>query len=120
MESATSDPECLGNVYQARITNTTTTLSHFTLFAKTMGKIKIGINGFGRIGRLVARVALQSDDVELVAVNDPFITTDYMRTLFEACYKIMGFSNEDFKFSTILTPNRKGLVSWVLLWAWIL
>nr|KJB11618.1 hypothetical protein B456_001G268500 [Gossypium raimondii] len=43
-----------------------------------MGKIKIGINGFGRIGRLVARVALQSEDVELVAVNDPFITTDYM------------------------------------------
>ncbi|KAG6474421.1 glyceraldehyde-3-phosphate dehydrogenase 2, cytosolic-like [Zingiber officinale] len=43
-----------------------------------MVKIKIGINGFGRIGRLVARVALQSDDVELVAVNDPFITTDYM------------------------------------------
>uniref|UniRef100_M8CNU2 glyceraldehyde-3-phosphate dehydrogenase (phosphorylating) n=1 Tax=Aegilops tauschii TaxID=37682 RepID=M8CNU2_AEGTA len=34
--------------------------------------------GFGRIGRLVARVALQSPDVELVAVNDPFITTDYM------------------------------------------
>jgi hypothetical protein len=26
----------------------------------------------------VARVALQSEDVELVAVNDPFITTDYM------------------------------------------
>ena len=38
--------------------------------------------GFGRIGRLVARVALQSEDIELVAVNDPFITTDYMvRTL---------------------------------------
>ncbi|RZS11490.1 hypothetical protein BHM03_00042835 [Ensete ventricosum] len=34
--------------------------------------------GFGRIGRLVARVALQCEDVELVAVNDPFITTDYM------------------------------------------
>ncbi|XP_022738312.1 glyceraldehyde-3-phosphate dehydrogenase, cytosolic-like [Durio zibethinus] len=43
-----------------------------------MVKVKIGINGFGRIGRLVARVALQRDDVELVAVNDPFITTDYM------------------------------------------
>ncbi|KAF7055256.1 hypothetical protein CFC21_062810, partial [Triticum aestivum] len=27
-----------------------------------MGKIKIGINGFGRIGRFVARVALQSDE----------------------------------------------------------
>ncbi|KAJ6839258.1 glyceraldehyde-3-phosphate dehydrogenase 2, cytosolic [Iris pallida] len=46
-------------------------------------KIKIGINGFGRIGRLVARVALQSDDVELVAVNDPFITTDYMTYMFK-------------------------------------
>ncbi|XP_074570468.1 glyceraldehyde-3-phosphate dehydrogenase 2, cytosolic-like [Curcuma longa] len=40
-------------------------------------------NGFGRIGRLVARVALQSDDVELVAVNDPFITTDYMTYMFK-------------------------------------
>jgi len=48
-----------------------------------MGKIKIGINGFGRIGRLVARVALQSDDIELVAVNDPFISTDYMTYMFK-------------------------------------
>ncbi|KHG04963.1 Glyceraldehyde-3-phosphate dehydrogenase [Gossypium arboreum] len=48
-----------------------------------MGKIKIGINGFGRIGRLVARVALQSDDIELVAVNDPFITTEYMTYMFK-------------------------------------
>ncbi|KAG2384297.1 hypothetical protein HKW66_Vig0149390 [Vigna angularis] len=46
-------------------------------------KTKIGINGFGRIGRLVARVALQRDDVELVAVNDPFITTDYMAYMFK-------------------------------------
>nr|AGZ15367.1 glyceraldehyde-3-dehydrogenase C subunit [Phaseolus vulgaris] len=48
-----------------------------------MGKVKIGINGFGRIGRLVARVALQRDDVELVAVIDPFITTDYMTYMFK-------------------------------------
>uniref|UniRef100_A0A2V0UNM3 Glyceraldehyde-3-phosphate dehydrogenase n=1 Tax=Quercus robur TaxID=38942 RepID=A0A2V0UNM3_QUERO len=46
-------------------------------------KIKIGINGFGRIGRLVARVALQRDDVELVAVNDPFINVDYMTYMFK-------------------------------------
>ncbi|XP_078447598.1 glyceraldehyde-3-phosphate dehydrogenase 2, cytosolic-like [Wolffia australiana] len=46
-------------------------------------KVKIGINGFGRIGRLVARVILQRDDVELVAVNDPFITTDYMTYMFK-------------------------------------
>jgi len=48
-----------------------------------MAKIKVGINGFGRIGRLVARVILQSEDVELVAVNDPFITTDYMTYMFK-------------------------------------
>jgi len=47
------------------------------------GKIKIGINGFGRIGRLVARVALTRDDIELVAVNDPFISTDYMNYMFK-------------------------------------
>jgi glyceraldehyde 3-phosphate dehydrogenase len=32
--------------------------------------IKIGINGFGRIGRLVFRAALQHPDVEVVAIND--------------------------------------------------
>ena len=40
--------------------------------------IKIGINGFGRIGRLVFRAALECKDVEVVAVNDPFMTPDYM------------------------------------------
>ncbi|TQD99520.1 hypothetical protein C1H46_014856 [Malus baccata] len=48
-----------------------------------MSKIKIGINGFGRIGRLVARVALQRDDIELVAVNDPFINVEYMSYMFK-------------------------------------
>ncbi|PQP94657.1 hypothetical protein Pyn_29775 [Prunus yedoensis var. nudiflora] len=48
-----------------------------------MAKIEIGINGFGRIGRLVARVALQRDDVELVAVNDPFINIEYMSYMFK-------------------------------------
>ncbi|PON64775.1 Glyceraldehyde/Erythrose phosphate dehydrogenase family, partial [Parasponia andersonii] len=38
---------------------------------------------FGRIGRLVARIALQRKDVELVAVNDPFISTDYMTYMFK-------------------------------------
>ena len=35
-----------------------------------MGKIKIGINGFGRIGRMVMRAAIDRDDVEVVAIND--------------------------------------------------
>ena len=32
--------------------------------------IKIGINGFGRIGRMVLRAALKHPDVEVVAIND--------------------------------------------------
>jgi glyceraldehyde 3-phosphate dehydrogenase len=36
-------------------------------------KTKIGINGFGRIGRLVFRAALTRSDVEVVALNDPFM-----------------------------------------------
>nr|GEU76201.1 glyceraldehyde-3-phosphate dehydrogenase of plastid 2 [Tanacetum cinerariifolium] len=42
------------------------------------GKTKVGINGFGRIGRLVLRIASFRDDIEVVAVNDPFINSDYM------------------------------------------
>ncbi|MEG1658048.1 MAG: type I glyceraldehyde-3-phosphate dehydrogenase [Oscillibacter sp.] len=39
---------------------------------------QIGINGFGRIGRLVLRAALTCKDVEVVALNDPFMTPEYM------------------------------------------
>ena len=35
-----------------------------------MGKIKIGINGFGRIGRMVLRLSLTRSDIEVVAIND--------------------------------------------------
>jgi glyceraldehyde 3-phosphate dehydrogenase len=41
--------------------------------------IKVGINGFGRIGRLVFRAAVkQPDTFEIVGINDPFIDLDYM------------------------------------------
>ena len=39
---------------------------------------KIGINGFGRIGRLAFRAAIQREDVEVVGVNDPFMNPEYM------------------------------------------
>ncbi len=42
-----------------------------------MSKIKIGINGFGRIGRLVFRAAMTKNDVEIVGIND-LISVDYM------------------------------------------
>ena len=40
--------------------------------------VKVGINGFGRIGKLVFQAALEKGEVDVVAVNDPFITADYM------------------------------------------
>jgi len=40
--------------------------------------IKIGINGFGRIGRMVLRCAAERNDIQVVAINDPFIPLDYM------------------------------------------
>ena len=40
--------------------------------------VKVGINGFGRIGKLAFQAALKNDEVEVVAVNDPFITSEYM------------------------------------------
>lgn len=39
--------------------------------------IKVGINGFGRIGRLVFRAGLDNPNIEFVGVNDPFMTPDY-------------------------------------------
>lgn len=48
-----------------------------------MKKIRVGINGFGRIGRLVLRAICERDDVECVAVNDPFLTVDYAKYMFE-------------------------------------
>ena len=40
--------------------------------------IRIGINGFGRIGKLAFQAALSREGVEIVAINDPFIAADYM------------------------------------------
>ncbi len=39
---------------------------------------KVGINGFGRIGRLVFRAAINNPNVEIVGINDPFIDPEYM------------------------------------------
>ena len=40
--------------------------------------VKVGINGFGRIGKLAFQAALGKEEVEVVAVNDPFVAADYM------------------------------------------
>jgi glyceraldehyde 3-phosphate dehydrogenase len=45
--------------------------------------VKVGINGFGRIGRIVMRNALLHPDIEVVAINDPFIDLTYMVYMFK-------------------------------------
>ena len=45
--------------------------------------VKVGINGFGRIGRIVLRNALKNPEVEVVAVNDPFIDIEYAAYMFK-------------------------------------
>ncbi|NLF39612.1 type I glyceraldehyde-3-phosphate dehydrogenase, partial [bacterium] len=40
--------------------------------------IKVGINGFGRIGRLVFRSGVNDPDIQFVGINDPFIDAEYM------------------------------------------
>jgi len=40
--------------------------------------VKVGINGFGRIGRLVFRASVQNPAIDVVGINDPFIDLEYM------------------------------------------
>jgi len=61
---------------------------------------KIGINGFGRIGRLVLRAAIDKG-ATVVAINDPFIPLDYMVYMFKydsTHGKFKGEVSEDGKF----------------------
>ena len=44
---------------------------------------RVGINGFGRIGRLVLRAALNKKETSVIAVNDPFMDINYMAYLFK-------------------------------------
>ena len=45
--------------------------------------VKVGVNRFGRIGRLVTRAAFNSGKVDIVAINDPFIDLHYMVYMFQ-------------------------------------
>jgi len=45
--------------------------------------INVGINGFGRIGRLVMRAAAKNPNINVVAVNDPFIPVNYMEYMYK-------------------------------------
>ncbi|XP_030029326.1 uncharacterized protein LOC115446690 [Manduca sexta] len=54
--------------------------------------VRVGINGFGRIGRVIFRTCLQNNDIELSAINDPAITAEYI------CY-LIKFDSTHGKFN---------------------
>ncbi|KAI5302640.1 hypothetical protein KEM56_000495 [Ascosphaera pollenicola] len=64
--------------------------------------IKVGINGFGRIGRIVFRNAAELDNVEVVAVNDPFIAPNY------GAY-MLKYDSAHGRFKGTVTSNDNGL-----------
>lgn len=43
-----------------------------------MEQVKVGVNGFGRIGKLATWAALENHEVQVVAINDPFMDIPYM------------------------------------------
>ncbi|GAB4817880.1 hypothetical protein N2152v2_004926 [Parachlorella kessleri] len=45
--------------------------------------VRMGINGFGRIGRLVLRSSIEHSGVDVVAINDPFVDPKYMAYMFK-------------------------------------
>ncbi|CAK8561814.1 unnamed protein product [Lathyrus sativus] len=51
--------------------------------SSSTGNTRVGINGFGRIERLVLHVATSRDDIDVVAINDPFIDAKYMAFMFK-------------------------------------
>jgi len=48
-----------------------------------VGPINVGINGAGRIGRLVLRAAANNPMINIVAINDPFIDPKYMEYMIQ-------------------------------------
>jgi glyceraldehyde-3-phosphate dehydrogenase/erythrose-4-phosphate dehydrogenase len=54
--------------------------------------VNLGINGFGRIGKLVFRAAIQSNKANVVAINDPFMDLDYLVTSFITKFNIFAYS----------------------------
>ena len=67
-------------------------------------KRKVGINGFGRIGRLVLRAACTRDDMEVVAINDPaFTDMGYL------CY-IFRYDTVHGKFKGEVEPCEGGIL----------
>ncbi|XP_040350409.1 glyceraldehyde-3-phosphate dehydrogenase-like [Herpailurus yagouaroundi] len=66
--------------------------------------VKVGVNGFGRIGRLVTRAAFNSGKVDIVAMNDPFID------LHDTVYMSQSDSTHGKFHGTVKAENGKRVI----------
>ncbi|KAL2897115.1 Glyceraldehyde-3-phosphate dehydrogenase GAPCP1 chloroplastic [Bienertia sinuspersici] len=62
---------------------------------------------FGQIGRLVLRVATSRDDLEVVAVNDPFIDAKYMPYLFKGTIKVVDDSTLEINGKQVKVTSKR-------------
>jgi len=75
--------------------------------------VKVGINGFGRIGRLVFRCIeerrLQGENIEVVAINEPFSDLEYMayQLKYDSVHGKVSYELEEDTLSDVLVINRK-------------
>ena len=76
--------------------------------------VKVGINGFGRIGRLVLRASLTRDDVQVVAINDPAISVDYMVYMMKYDTAQGRFNGEVYAKDGKLVVNGKEITVYAL------
>lgn len=67
--------------------------------------------GFGRIGRLVLRIAMSRDDIEVVAVNDPFVDAKYMVRKCIVCALLLVAANSE---------SLSSLLCQVFLFTWLI
>ena len=73
--------------------------------------IRVGINGFGRIGRMVFRAAVERDDIEVVAIND-LLDNDYLAYMLKYDSVHGRFQGEvDSDASNLIVNGKKILVT---------
>jgi len=70
---------------------------------------QVGINGFGRIGRLVMRASLGHPEVQVVLINEPFMDLDYMVYMFKYDSTHGQFKGEVYAKDGLLYINGKGI-----------
>uniref|UniRef100_A0A8C0MHE6 Glyceraldehyde-3-phosphate dehydrogenase n=1 Tax=Canis lupus familiaris TaxID=9615 RepID=A0A8C0MHE6_CANLF len=79
--------------------------------------VQVGVNGFGRIGRLVTRAAFNSGKVDLVAINDLFIDLNYMVYMFQTGNLSSTGSPSPSSRSEILPTSNGVMLVLSMLWS---